>query len=648
MNKTVTINISGIIFHIEEDAYDSLSKYLSTIKGYFSKTDGGNEIMSDIEARIAELLQARINVSKQVILMNDVEHVMNIMGKPEDFGADQSKEESNKQEDQTNNSEEKIKRRLFRNPDDKAIGGVCSGLAAYFDIDIVWVRLAMFILVFFGGVSLWVYIILWIVIPEAKTTADKLAMRGESANVNTIFKSFQEEAEDVKNRVNKYGKDLKNSNYGESIRSNIGSVLSTIFNILGRLIGLFFIFLGGVLLFAYLTSLFGISIMSSNNDLTHWRQVIFGSSSDYVLGVIAFIIVIGIPVLMLIYGGVKLLFRIRYSNRWLNISLGILWTFGIIIGFYVAMSTIKQFNQTSSIKETFMLHGIGDTLIVKMNPGTMNVKSMNFENNDDVDNYLSRNHSGYFFGENNTNLSVIGYADLNVTENNNDSIELIITRTSRGGSKKEANENAKAIEYAYHQNGNELIFDEIFQVTEGSKFRAQELDIKIKLPKGKVIYFDKSVKYLLDDVDNTSNTWDGDMILRRWKMTERGLKCIDCDNLDNIGDNDDYDANDDNITIDENGINVRGNETEIKIDENGIKIKTPEKNIKIGKDKLDKKRLNNDAEIWEKEMKRNEAVLKKEEKLREKQLKQEAEIMEKEMKRNEDILRKEGKLKETN
>src|SRR3954464_14523618 len=101
MNKTVTINISGIIFHIEEDAFDKLSKYLSTIKGYFSKTDGGNEIMSDIEARIAELLQAKINVSKQVILMSDVEHVMNVMGKPEDFGAEQTREESTIREEET-------------------------------------------------------------------------------------------------------------------------------------------------------------------------------------------------------------------------------------------------------------------------------------------------------------------------------------------------------------------------------------------------------------------------------------------------------------------------------------------------------------------------------------------------------------------
>src|SRR5205085_2356838 len=109
---------------------------------------------------------------------------------------------------QQNTSGEKARRRLYRNPDEKALGGVCSGLAAYFDIDVVWVRLAMFLLVFFGGISIWVYIILWIIIPEAKTTAEKFAMRGESANINSIFRSFKEEAEDVKNRFGKYGSEV--------------------------------------------------------------------------------------------------------------------------------------------------------------------------------------------------------------------------------------------------------------------------------------------------------------------------------------------------------------------------------------------------------------------------------------------------------
>ncbi len=598
MNKTVTINISGIIFHIEEDAYDRLSKYLSTIKGYFSKTDGGNEIMSDIEARIAELLQSKINAGKQVILLSDVEYVMNVMGRPEDFGAEAKQEEAGEHAEQEPVYEERIKRRLFRNPDEKALGGVCSGLGAYFGIDTVWVRLAMFLLIFFGGLSIWVYIVLWIVIPEAKTTADKLAMRGEQANINSIFKTFQEEAEDLKNRYAKNGK-KQFHDVNQAVRDNLGyargtaaSVLNTIFNIIGRLIGLFLIFIGGILLFAYIMSLLGISVLDSSDYINSWRHVIFESTSDYALAVIAFIIVAGIPVIMLIYGGVKLLFKIRYSNRWLNLSLGIIWTLGLILGFYIAAVTLKEFSQSSRIKETNVVRISNDTLVIKMNPTAKDLKLMDFENNDDLEISMSNNHSDYVFGEKDGKRSIIGYAELNVVESNSDSVELIITRSSHGLNKRQANENAKAIKYAYKQIGNELIFDEIFMVEEGVKFRLQDVDIKIRLPKGKVVYFDKSVKHMLDDVDNTTNTWDGDMVQRRWIMTEHGLKCIDCkgleDNSDD-GDEDGYHSKKKNhVKISDDGIEVNGDDTEINIDEEGIKIKTPEKNVEIEKNKKSK------------------------------------------------------------
>ncbi len=589
MNKTVTINISGIIFHIEENAYDSLSKYLSTIKGYFSSTDGGNEIMSDIEARIAELLQEKLNVGKQVILLTDVEYVQNVMGKPEEFGSvqEETKKQSNNKEEQTGQqTQEKTKRRLFRDPDEKAIGGVCSGLAAYFDIDTVWVRLAMFLLIFFGGLSLWVYIIMWIIIPQAKTTADKFAMRGEAANINNIFKSFKEEAEDVKERMSKYGNSLKNQNYSETIRTNTSNALNTVFGIVGRLFGFFLLVIGCILMLAYIISLSGITIANSHTDLTHWKTVIFESSGVYALGVLAFVIVFGIPVFMMLYAGVKLLFRIRYSNRWINLSLGLVWVLGIILGIYVTVVTVKQFSESSKIKRAMELHGVGDTLIVKMKSGVEGIKNIGADNLDDLENYINKKHKNFCFPEYNGSYGIIGFAGLTVVESNTDSVELIINQSSRGNTKREANENARAINYSYQQKGKELSFDEIFIVERGSKFRNQGVDIKLKLPKGKVIYFDKSVKYLLDDVENVSNTWDGDMISRRWKMTDKGLKCIDCENLSSL-DSDDDDEKD--IEINDNGIKVNGKNTQIKIDENGIKIRTPEKDIEVSKDKKEEK-----------------------------------------------------------
>lgn len=591
MNKTVTINISGIIFHIEEDAFDSLSRYMQTIKGYFSNTDGGNEIMSDIEARIAELLQQRINNTKQVILMADVNHVMEVMGRPEEFGAENKKDEE-QTGDAAQGPAEKIRRKLFRNPDDKMIGGVCSGLAAYFDIEVVWVRLAMFLLLFFGGLSIWAYVILWIIIPQARTTADRFAMRGEAANVNTIYRSFKEEAEDVHNRLSKFGNDWGKSDYGKSVRNNASRAVALIFNILGRLLGLFIFIIGALLLFGYLASLFGISFVDANTDLSQWKRALFDSSSNYVLAVLAYVIVLGIPVLMLIYGGIKLMFRISYSNRWLNLSLGILWLLGLVMGFFVSVSTVKQFSESSRLKETIALRGVGDTLIVKMKSAPLVTKQLNFENQDDLENYFSTSHNWYTFGETGHSSSVIGFAGLDVIETDGDSLDMIITRSSQGGNKRESNENAKAINYNYRLNGNELIFDEVFTTTSGTKFRVQQLDIRLRLPKGKVIYFDKSTRTLLDDVDNTTNTWDEDMISRRWIMTENGLKCIDCQNLeDTSGHFDDWEEDDhhhihrEKVIIDKRGIHVRDKDSEVRIDENGIKIKTPEKNVEVKEEK---------------------------------------------------------------
>lgn len=583
MNKTVTINISGIIFHIEEDAYQTLSKYLNTIKGYFSKTDGGNEIMADIEARIAELLQQKINTNKQVILITDVENVMEIMGKPEEFANDDANQQTNNEEATgKNSSNEKIKRRLFRNPDEKAIGGVCSGLAAYFDVEIIWVRLAMFLLIFFGGLSLWVYIVMWIIIPEAKTTADRLAMRGEPVTIDNISRTVKEEASELKN---KYGK-----NFSRNAKSAASTIALTFANVVGRLFGLFLVLIGGALLIAYISSIFGISIADSNSYFANWKSVIFTTSEYYVWAVISFIIVFGIPVLMLLYSGIKILFKIKYRNRWLNYSLGFTWLFGFILGFYITVVTVKQFSETSKVKETYQIHNLNDTIIVKLNPTSEVLKNYSFENNDEIETNFQKNDNDYFLGESKSNLSILGLANLDVIESNTDSVELIVYSSAQGFSKQNANQNAKAIKYNFKQNNNQLIFDEFFSVIPGQKFRAQRVNIKLKLPKGKVVYFDKSVKYLLDDVDNVTNTWDGDMAGRRWKMTNKGLECIDCSGLDSDSDDDEEEDADNttktnrHIIINGKEIKINEKDANIKIDENGIKVNDKDANIKIDED----------------------------------------------------------------
>ncbi len=588
MNKTVTINISGIIFHIEEDAYQTLSNYLSKIKGYFSKTDGGNEIMADIESRIAELLQQKINTSKQVVLMVDVEHVMNTMGKPEDF-ADLDNNNNGLGNSQTTNTNStsngtETKKRLFRNPDEKAIGGVCSGLAAYIGVDTVWVRLAMFLLIFFGGLTLWVYLVMWIIIPLAKTTADKLAMRGEPITIDNISKTIQEEANDLRNRVDK-------TNIGKTA-SDLGNTLGNVFI---RVLGLFIIFIAISMVIGFCTSSFSLFMVSSNSTVSFWIGSVLRSTAHYGWAVLSFILVFGIPTFMFLYLGIKLLFRITYSNKWLNLSLGLIWLLGFIIGIYVTYTTFNQFSETSKVKETKAIINSGDTLIVKATTVAELVKQFEFENNDDIENELEHDRSGYWTGEDKTGKTILGKVNVDVVENPNDTaIEVVAYYEAKGSSKQEANLSAKNIAHTLKQVGNTITIDELFLINQNDKFRFQEVTIKIKVPVGKVVYLDKSLKYMLDDVDNVTNTWDGDMVNRRWKMTDKGFVCIDCKGIDtnNNKNNSDEDEEEEgssnnkseNVKIDEKGIDIKDKDSHIQINSDGIKVSTPEKDIEITND----------------------------------------------------------------
>lgn len=211
MNKIFNINLGGYPFTIDEDAYHHLNRYLDTIKRHFSDSEGCEEILYDIEVRMAELFQDRLK-AKAIISDKVLDEVVKILGKPEDFGADELDEEEpvTRKQKRRQKVYESVKtgKRLFRNSDEKIIGGVASGIAAYFGVsDPVWVRLA-FLLIAFSGVGIVPYIILWIIVPEAKTAGDKLEMRGEPVNISNIAKTVEEELEDLSERITEMTKDL--------------------------------------------------------------------------------------------------------------------------------------------------------------------------------------------------------------------------------------------------------------------------------------------------------------------------------------------------------------------------------------------------------------------------------------------------------
>ena len=201
MNKTININLGGLFFHIDEVAFQKLKRYLDTIRRSLSDDPKGrDEIITDIELRISELLSEKIKDPRQVINEHDIDEVITIMGQPEDYVfEDEGYTEYTKTSSRSYQSYNS--RKLFRDGDDKFVGGVASGVAHYFGIDAIWVRLLWLVLTFGAGFGFILYIILWILLPEAKTTAEKLQMEGEAVNINTIEKKIRDEFQDVSERA---------------------------------------------------------------------------------------------------------------------------------------------------------------------------------------------------------------------------------------------------------------------------------------------------------------------------------------------------------------------------------------------------------------------------------------------------------------
>lgn len=225
MNKIIQINLAGQAVSIDELAYKSLSEYLHTLENHFSNTEDGGEILADIEARIAELFFGKIKKGNAFINATDVSEAIQLMGTPADMGIHDLGSE------QSHNSSTfySTDKKLFRDTDDRVLGGVCSGLAAYFNTDTSIVRIAVILLIVFTGIPLIAYFVFWIVLPEANTPEDRSRMYGGNTTVNDIVNNVRREASDVarsvKNEANSVAESLKkNSNLRSSGRSVVNGL----------------------------------------------------------------------------------------------------------------------------------------------------------------------------------------------------------------------------------------------------------------------------------------------------------------------------------------------------------------------------------------------------------------------------------------
>jgi len=481
MKKTVIINISGIIFNIDEDAYDQLQAYLNKLnKHFFRKED--KEIVDDIELRIAELFKLKITETNQVITIDDVSEVTSILGDPELFNEDSSEQQNEAKEEPYRRT---FGKRFYRNSDDRILAGVASGLGSYFGIDPVIMRIIFVLLFVFALSGALIYILLWIVGPEARTPSQKLEMKGEEVNISNIEKSIKEEFNTIK-------KNFKNHNTSglrtvtERFVSLLLSVLSFVIRFFLILIGVFLIILGVSLLIGF-TGPFLINSWGVNDiSLTEALGLAFDPSVS-TIGIIGLVIVVIIPLVAMILAGIKLIFRIRFKSKIFNITTFIFWIMGLFLLFYVIISEGRKFQVGAKTSKTIVLKdSLNRVISIKINSEKRH-KNLHFS---DLDQY------SVCIAE--KDFRIYGKPSLTIMKSENDSIELTINCKSRGINRKESLVFAKNIDYNWSFNDSTLLLDDYFSLPFNEKWRVQKLHIILKIPNSKKYLLSKDIEDYMD------------------------------------------------------------------------------------------------------------------------------------------------------
>jgi len=513
MKKTFTINISGTVFHIDDDAYERLNYYISQINRHFGNDADAKEIVQDIESRISELFQERVKDGSEVITIAQVEEIIKIMGMPEAF------EDSKEEEDIVTKIHRSKGKKLYRDPDDRVLGGVCSGLGIFFNIDPIIVRLIFVALFFGGGSSLFIYLILWIVVPKAGNTAQRLEMKGEEVNINNISKTIKEEIQDVKENYQNF---RANKSYIRSRErlDDAGGVVMSIFRAIFKIIVVFFgiilVSIGIIAIIALFTSLFVsgefIGITPFSNELPHYLGLFVGNGTLTWFW-IGLALALGIPLIMLAYLGTKLIFKFESNNPAIGFSSLGLWVFGIILLIFAAVHGVSDFKSVSTSTKQEPVITKSDTLYLKL--GT-----------DEFSDYLDSNFDfdGLRIASVNGKQFLLNEPQLEVEKSETNEFSIVIKSKARGRDLDIAQTNARNINYKFTQQDSLLTFQPWFMLPEKSVWHKQEIEIVLKVPENKTIYLSNEMAKIIHDIKNTSNTWDGDMVGKYWKMTPDGLE----------------------------------------------------------------------------------------------------------------------------
>ena len=516
MKKALKVNLSGQIFHIDEDAYEKLKVYLDRIGSHFSNIEESKEIIADIENRIAELFSEKLRDDSQVITVADVDEVINIMGKPEDFAEEEG--EHTKSE----GSGSKHYRRLYRDPDNAVIGGVAAGLSAYFNLDPVVLRILFVVLILVGwGFPVIIYLVLWIAIPKAETAAQKLEMRGEKVNVSNLEKKIREEYEDVKENFKKARKSdagRKTEDFFSEFFHIIGVIFVVFLKVIAIIIAMVFVIAGiSIIASAIGLAFFGASLVpfgifhSFNYDFNNMLVPFVNPASASVI-IIAGALVILIPILAVIYGLFKALFRFKAKDKTLGASAFGLWVLALITAISLIAIEAGNFSKTEETSSNYTFDSLkSDTLYVTINQEMLN--RLRSDNHLDIGNkwYIVNDHTLY------------GEVNVDIEKSRDDHFNLRVVKGSRGPDEETAESLAENITYSYTVKDSLLSLDPYFKNDSDEKWRSQHLTLTIFVPENKAIHLDKNTADFLKHSYNREHYSPYHFAGKTWIMNQDGL-----------------------------------------------------------------------------------------------------------------------------
>ncbi len=532
MKKTVNINLAGTFFHIDEDAFAKLSRYLEAVKKSISDPVGGDEIIQDIEARIAELFSEKLEINTQVISTRELDAIIEIMGQPEDYIMDEDATQTNSATGNQTKGETTSNKQLFRDSDNKFIAGVCSGLSHYLGLEVIWVRLFWIFLSFVTtGFGVIAYLLFWILVPGAQTTSEKLKMTGEPINISNIEKKFNEGYQSVSDSI----KNAEFDKYGEKIKKgsatffdSLGAILSTVFKIGIKFFGLLIVIAGLLGLISILIGMtvfgtFGIYDTGAEMDL---YQLFDTTNTPIWLLSIILTLVAGIPLLVLFILGLKIIApNIKSIGTPGKITLATIWLLSLIalavLG--VRQATDRAYEDTSITE-------------IPLNINTETPVQLSMRNNDKYS-YDVRRNGGLNVKPNENGDKVLYSNDIRlIVRSTNENIgKIVIEKSARGKDYREAKARAEAIDFNFDYNfdTNELALDGYFLTDIANKYRDQEMEIIIYLPVDTRLVADKNTRSFHRNESRYRDILDigdeGKILL----ITPTGTKCLDCPSSSN-------------------------------------------------------------------------------------------------------------------